>query len=165
MDDKFKQVDISYSYNFPVRDVFEAWINPAYLAQWFAPHDCTIEFKKLDIREGGSFHSCVHTPLFGDCWCIGVYQEILSNRKIVFTMINADKNGTPLNSKIETTPDWPVETIVTVTFSEVNGKTTVRLKQTVSESMAKKTGAYQGWIQMFERMQKLVEENRTHKPL
>jgi len=156
MDDKDKHVDLSYSYNYPVAVVFEAWTNPAWLPQWFAPYGCTIDFKKLEIRIGGSFHSCVHTPEFGDCWCIGTYMEIVPKKKIVFSMINADENGVP--SDIGMHADWPKETLVTVTFSEENGKTIVKLNQTAPERVARKTGAYYGWCQMFERMEMVVEQ-------
>lgn len=153
-----KQVDISYTFDFSIEEVFEAWVNPTYLGQWFAPHGCTIEFRKLDIRKGGSFHSCVHTPKLGDCWCIGTYFEITRNSKIVFSMVVADEFGNQIDPvKAGMDPEWPVETMVTVTFSEVDGKTIVNLTQTVSEPLAKKTGAYFGWQQMFERMELLIE--------
>lgn len=152
-----KQVDITYEFNFPARAVFEAWTNPSYLKEWFAPHGCTIVFLKLEIEEGGSFHSRIHNPEFGDCWCIGTYHEIVAPKKIVFSMINADENGVPVNpANIGMDPDWPGETLVTVTFSEVDGSTIVNLKQTVAEALAKKTGAYPSWIQMLERMQAFI---------
>lgn len=157
-----KQVDISYTYDFPVADVFEAWTNPLFLPQWYAPNGCTIEFKNLDIRVGGSFHSCIHNPEFGDCWCIGTYLEIIPGEKIIYSLINADEKGTPIDpAQAGMHPGWPAETTVTVTFSEVSGKTLVNLKQTAPEHVAKKTGAYQSWLQMFERMQTFVELERA----
>ena len=162
MEDKFKQIDISYTYEFPVADVFEAWTNPSYLTQWYAPHGCTIVYKKLDIRVGGAFHSCIHNPEFGDCWCVGRYLEIIPMKKIVYSLINADENGTPIDpTQIGMHPDWPAETTVTVSFTEDNGKTIVNLKQTAPESVAKKTGAFQSWLQMFERMQTFIELERA----
>lgn len=159
MENKMKQVDISYIYNFPVADVFDAWTNPKFLPQWYAPYGCTVEFRKLDIRTGGKFHSCIHNPNFGDCWVVGTYIEIIPQRRIVYSMINADENGTPIDpTQIGMHPDWPAETIVTVTFSEADGKTTVNLKQTAPESVARKTGAYQSWIEMFEQLQATIEE-------
>lgn len=162
MEDNLKEVDISYTYNFPVEIVFDAWVNPDFLPQWFAPNGCSIEFKKLDIREGGTFHSVVRNPAFGDCWCVGTYTEITRPTKLVFSMINADEAGVPIDpSTIGMHKDWPGKTIVTVTFSETMGKTIVNLHQTAPESIARKTGAYQSWLQMFERMGILVGE-ATH---
>ena len=49
-------------------------------------------------------------------------------------------------------PDWPRETVVTVTFAEHAGQTTLTLHQTVRESLAKRTGAHPSWIEMFDRL-------------
>lgn len=61
-DNKPGHVEISYTFNAPRKLVFQAWTNPAYLKQWFAPKGCTIEFKKLEIKINGAFHSCIHNP-------------------------------------------------------------------------------------------------------
>ncbi|MCC6182604.1 MAG: SRPBCC domain-containing protein [Bacteroidia bacterium] len=134
--------------------VFSAWTDAKKLIQWFAPDGCTISFVKLQIKEGGKFHSCVSNPQFGDCWCIGEYKEIIPNEKIVFTMVNAGENGNPIDpASIGMDPNWPGSTIVTVTFSDDNGKTVLRLHQTVSKELAQKTGAYPSWLQMLSKMQ------------
>lgn len=49
-------------------------------------------------------------------------------------------------------PDWPRETIVTVTFAEPEGRTRLILRQTVSESLAKRTGAHPSRIEMPDRL-------------
>ena len=53
-------------------------------------------------------------------------------------------------------PDWPKETIVKVTLSEHQGRTRLTLHQTVSESLAKRTGAYPSWLDMLERLGALL---------
>lgn len=154
---KDKEVDISYTFNHPREKVFNAWINPQYLQEWFAPHGCTIRYNTLEIKEGGKFHSCISNPDFGDCWCIGIYHEITAPEKIVYTIINADAYGNAVNpASVDMDPEWPGETLVTVTFVENNGITTIHVKQTVSETLARKTGAYPSWIQMLERLQSLI---------
>jgi hypothetical protein len=39
-----------------------------------------------------------------------------------------------------------------VTFADLNGRTRLILHQTVSEALAKKTGAYPSWLQMLDRL-------------
>ena len=56
------------------------------LARWYAPHGCTIEFRTLDVRPGGEFHSCIRTPDGHECWCRGVYRTINRPVQIVLTM-------------------------------------------------------------------------------
>ncbi|WPR70354.1 SRPBCC domain-containing protein [Flavobacterium sp. NG2] len=107
----------------------------------------------------GKFHSCISNPEYGNCWCIGEYKEVVPNSKIVFTMINADENGNPTDpTKIGMDPDWPGQTLVTITFKKENTKTRMELHQTVSQELAIKTGAYPSWLQMLDKMQLLLHQ-------
>jgi uncharacterized protein YndB with AHSA1/START domain len=154
------EVFIEEIFNVSPEKVFSAWTDPEKLMKWYAPDDCTIYFKKIEIVTGGRFHSCISNPQFGDCWCIGEYKEVLPNTKIVFTLINADEDGNPINpAKIGMDSDWPGETLVTVTLIEENGKTKLQLRQTVSQELAKKTGAYPSWLQMLNKMQIMLNVN------
>ena len=83
------------------------------------------------------------------------------NTKIVFTLINADEKGNPIDpADIGMDSDWPQRTLVTVTFIEEDGKTRMTLRQTVSQELAKKTGAYPSWLQMFNAMQTMLTQNQ-----
>lgn len=53
-------------------------------------------------------------------------------------------------------PDWPAETVVTVTFTEQHGKTSLTLHQTVDKSLAKRTGAYPSWLNMLDNLANLL---------
>ncbi|NIG55896.1 SRPBCC domain-containing protein [Chitinophaga sp. Cy-1792] len=153
-----EEVLIEETFNASIERVFSAWTDPEKLMQWYAPEGCTITFKKLDIRKGGSFHSCITHPVHGACWAIGEYLDIQPNKKIVFTLLNADENGEPVNpADIGMDADWPRQTLVTVTFSEENGQTKLVLRQTVAQQLAKKTGAYPSWLQMLQHMRAIVE--------
>lgn len=154
------EVFIEETFNVSIEKVFQAWTDPEKLMKWYAPDGCTIRFSDLNIKKGGKFHSCVSNPKYGDCWCIGIYKEVVPNTKLVFTMVNADENGNPINPvEIGMDPDWPGETIVTVTLSEENGKTKLQLRQNVSKELAKKTGAYPSWLQMLNNMKRLLNRN------
>ena len=152
------EVFIEETFKASIDRVFRAWTDPQQLMKWYAPEGCTIRFKQLDIHTGGKFHSCITHPTHGDCWCIGEYLEIVPNRKIVFTMINADEDGQPVNpADIGMDADWPGETVVTVTFAEEKGSTRLQLRQTVSQALATKTGAFPSWLQMLGKMKAMVE--------
>lgn len=154
------EVFIEETFNASIEKVFEAWTDPEKLMKWYAPDGCTIYFKKINIVTGGQFHSCISNPQFGECWCIGEYKEVVPHSKIVFTMINADENGDPINPvEIGMDPDWPRETLVTVLITEDNGTAKLQLRQTVSQELAKKTGAYPSWLQMLSNMQTLINQN------
>lgn len=151
-------VYIEETFNAGAERVFRAWTDPEMLLKWYAPDGCKIHFKQIDVKTGGRYHSCVTHPQYGDCWCIGEYLEIVPNSKIVFTMINADESGNPVNPvDIGMDAEWPGETLVTVTLTEENGKTKLELRQTVSQDLAKKTGAYPSWLEMIRTMKSLFK--------
>jgi uncharacterized protein YndB with AHSA1/START domain len=133
--------------------VFDAWTTPDLLTQWFAPHGTTLHVKRLDIRVGGSFHWCVRGPNFSDCWTVGTYTELLRPERIVFTMAIADADGRLSSSASQGhDPQWPAESVVTVTFVEQHGRTVMTLEQNVDEALAKRTGAHAGWQEMLDRL-------------
>ena len=153
--DTASEVNITRVFDASRELVFSAWTDPDLLLKWFAPDGCTIRFTELDIRKGGSFHSCITNPKFGDCWCKGVYHEVIFPERIEYSISMSDADGNiidPVESGKD--PGWPKETKVTVLFTEYEGKTKLVLTHSVSSMLAKKTGAYDGWIQMLERLDK-----------
>ena len=154
---KDKEVFIEQIFNASPQKVFKAWTDPEKLMKWYAPDGCTVHFKQINVVTGGRFHSCVANPQFGDCWAIGEYKEVSPDSRLIFTMLNADEQGNPINPvDIGMDPDWPRETLVTVTFTEEDGKTKMQLRQTVSLELAEKTGAYPSWLQMLNKMQTIL---------
>jgi len=152
-----REVHITRTFNAPRELVFKAWTEPGQLEQWFAPSGCEIRYVSIDLRQGGAYHSCLTTPTGYECWCRGDYLEVTPPQRIVMTMAVADEAGNmvqPVDAGMD--PDWPAETIVTIDFAEDGGKTTITLHQTVSEELAKKTGAYPSWLSMFDRLESLV---------
>lgn len=160
MANKNEDVFISRIIDAPRDQVFRAWTDPKQLKKWFAPKGCTIDFKTIDIREGGIFHSCIKNPDYKDCWCIGTYLEIVQPERIVFTMAVADEAGNVLSAAdAGMDPDWPVETTVTVMLGAQGNKTAFTLHQTVNETLAKRTGAHPSWLQMLDILEAQLADN------
>lgn len=148
---------ITHLFDAPCKDVFDAWTDPEQLLEWYAPDGCTIEFKSIDVRVGGEFHSCIHDPVHGECWIKGVYHTVDVAEKLVFSMILSDAQGAFVRANAAGKPDdWPQAIVTTVTFTAVGEQTKVTLHQTVLEVEAKKTGAYQSWFSMFDRLSNLL---------
>ena len=149
-----REIVIERIFDAPRELVFKAWASREQLVNWYAPHGCTIDFRSLDFRPGGAFHSCIRTPEGHACWCTGIYREIVKPERIVFTMAIADEQGNQLGpADVGMDPNWPRETTVTLTFADLGGgRTKLVLHQTVSESLAKRTGAYPSWLQMLDRL-------------
>lgn len=81
---KEKELFITHLFDAPVEMVFQAWTDPEQLTKWYAPDGCSISYKHLELKEKGSFHSCIHDPVHGDCWVKGTYLEINAPEKLVF---------------------------------------------------------------------------------
>jgi uncharacterized protein YndB with AHSA1/START domain len=155
--DDARTLRIERMFDAPRELVFDAWTRPEYLMQWYAPRSCTIQLVKLDARPGGRFHWCIHNPSFGDCWCVGVYKEIVRPERIVYTLATADSAGNEIEPvQAGHDPRWPRESLVTVTLAEVRGATLLTLEQNVLESLAKHTGAHPSWLQMLDRLAEVV---------
>lgn len=152
-----REVLITRVFDAPPELVFRAWTEREALLRWYAPRGCTITFRAIDVREGGEFHSCIRTPDGHECWCKGIYREIVAPERIVYSMAVADAAGNQVEpTAVGMDADWPRETEVTVTFEPVGEKTRLTLRQTVSESLAKRTGAHPSWIDMLDRLAEVV---------
>jgi len=159
MNTKKKELFIIHLFDAPKEIVFEAWTNPEQLKHWYAPDGCTIEFKSINVIEGGHFHSCIYDPIHGECWVKGTYLEVVLDQKLVFTMVMTNKAGDSVSSvEAGKTEDWPEEQITTVTFESIGQRTKVSIHQTVLEEEAKKTGAYQSWIKMFNKLNQILSK-------
>lgn len=152
-----QQVYITRLFDAPRDLVFEAWTSAKHLEKWYAPNGCSIKILKFDLSENGMFLHTIQTPDNFTCTCKGVFLEIVRPEKIVYTLGFSDEEGNSMrSSEIDKHSDWPDETTVTVIFEDVQGKTRVHLHQSVSESLAKQTGAYPSWLQMLDRLENEV---------
>lgn len=156
-----EEVQLSHVFDAPRETVFRAWTDPEQLLKWFSPQGTRITYKKIDIHTGGTYHSCIHDPVHGECWCKGTYIEVTFPEKLVYTIEMTDENGNDVNpiqgGKNE---NWPAKTLLTITFTEVDEKTHLSLHQTVSADLAKRTGALPSWISMLEKLASLLHEKR-----
>lgn len=147
------EILITREFNAPSAMVFKAWASVEQLSQWYAPRGCEVSYQSFDFREGGEFHSCIRSPEGHECWCRGIYLKIVDSSLIEFSMGIANAKGEFVDPRdVGMDPNWPRETIVTVTFVEQQGRTQFTLRQTVDESLAKRTGAYPSWIEMLDRL-------------
>jgi uncharacterized protein YndB with AHSA1/START domain len=157
-----KQVHLIHFFKSTIAQVFQAWTNPEMLKNWYVPSGCKIIFKQINITVGGKIHSCIDNPEYGKCWCMSEYLEIIPNEKLVFTMENTDEDGNTIEvGSNGMDSNWPTKTIVTILFSKENGMTKLELFQTVDAELAKKTGAYNGWLQMFDNLLKILSNENN----
>ena len=132
--------------------VFKAWTEPEHFVRWWGPNGFTTPYCKMDVRPGGVTHFCMRSPEGRDYWGRWVYREIAPPERIVFTDSFANEDGNAVEPARYGMPDWPFETLVTVTFAEDQGKTKLTLHHAVALSLAENTGAMQGWSEAIDRL-------------
>lgn len=126
---------ITRVFDAPRRLVFECWTKPEHLEHWKgAPRGFTVTVNETDIRPGGVSRICMRSPEGVEHWLRVVYREIVEPELLVFTHVWLDSEANAGN-----------ETLVTITFTERDGKTELTLSQTGFQSVESRDGHAYGW--------------------
>ncbi len=144
---------ITRVFDAPRELVFRAWTEPEHLVRWWGPNGFTTPVCKIDLRPGGVWHLCMRSPDGRDYWSKGIYREIVVPERIVTTDFFSDEDGNLVQPAQYGLPaDWPAEMLLTVTFTEQEGRTKLTVRQSVSLALARSIGAVDGWNQSFDRL-------------
>lgn len=129
----------------PCGRVFDAFLSPDKIKQWFGPKEFSIGEVSLSPEAGGALAIEMITPRGDKLWVRGVYKRIVPNTEIIYTFSYE--------------PDMPGlgETMVTITFSETDGGTEVSILHTIYKSIDA-AGRTKGWEDGFDKMQTLLSE-------
>lgn len=106
--------------------VFRVWTEGEHLARWWGPKGFTIELIKFDPRPGGLFHYSMRTPDGTEMWGKFVYREIVKPERIVWVNSFSDPEGNTIRPPFA--PDFPLEILNTVTFTEEGSQTVLTLR-------------------------------------
>ena len=121
----------------PRAQVFAAWTNADILRKWFAPGTRKPEPAVLDVRPGGKFKIIMQGEEDAPT-AVGQYQEIVDGSKLVFTW---GWDGDPSQP-----------TLVTVTFTDVDGGTEVVLIHEHFASAKTRDHHQQGWQAIMDKL-------------
>jgi uncharacterized protein YndB with AHSA1/START domain len=99
----------------------------------------------MDVQPGGACSLCMRSPEGVEHWRQGVYREVVEPERLVFTWISQDAEGRP-----------GPETLVTVTFAEADGRTTLTLHQTGLDDAAQRHSRRVGWTEGLERLAEIL---------
>lgn len=133
--------------------VFRAWTEPERLKRWWGPKGYTMPFCTVDLRPGGVFFHCMRSPEGREYWGRGVFRECVTPERIVLTDSFADETGNVVPAtRYGLGSDWPLETLMTVTFEEYSGRTKVTVRHSGIPSGADRDLAQQGWTESLDRI-------------
>lgn len=103
------ELSITRVFDAPVKTVWEAWTDPAQVAQWWGPRGFTLTTHEKDLRPGGHWRYTMHGPDGVDYPNTTHYFEVVPMEKLVY-----DHGGSD---------DKPAMFRVTVLFRQVGDKT------------------------------------------
>lgn len=137
---------ITRSFRAPVALVFRAWEEREHRIRWWGPREFVCTHLEQDFRPGGAWHACIVSDAYGESWMSGRFREIERDRRIVFTFAWADGREQP-----------GIETLVTVTFAEEDGRTVQSFHQAPFLTVATRDSHIGGWDECFDRETGYVE--------
>jgi len=122
--------------------VFKAWTDPVHLMRWKGPRGFTTTSFTRALTPGGAWRSCMRRDDTGEeLWQSGVYREIVPPERLVFTYAWDQDDGSR-----------GPETLVTITFAEHGGRTTMTFRQALFDTAESRDGHQGGWTSSFERL-------------
>jgi len=133
----------------PREQVFKAWTDETIVAKWWGPNGFSTPVSEVDARPGGAIHVVMEDtegliakgsryPMMGN------FQEAVEPERLVFTAA-AIMDDKPI-----------LETLVTVTFEDIEGKTKltvhIEVTKTTPEAEGPLAGMEMGWNQQLDRL-------------
>ena len=130
-----RELEITRVFDAPRSLVFNAWVQPGRLVEWWGPKGFTVPSCAMDVRPGGSFRFVMRSPEGSEHRLQGVFREIVRPERIVLTWAWVDDDGKRGH-----------ETLLTVTLAEEGGsRTKLTLRQAVFESLTARDAHRSGW--------------------
>jgi uncharacterized protein YndB with AHSA1/START domain len=148
-----RELKIVRTFNAPRALVWQAWTDPAHVAQWWGPRGFTTPVSEWDARPGGRLHVVMRAneeiaKFIGraDHPMSGEFTEVVPMDRLAFVSTAVDDAGTPL-----------LDSLTTVRFTERDGKTEIELHTqakgfvAIAEQMLQ--GMEVGWTQSIDKLE------------
>lgn len=108
-----EEILITRTFDAPRDLVYRAWTTPELVKRWWSGQRGTVTSIEIDLRVGGTWRYVMQATAGFEVAFHGEYREIVPNQRIVATEV------------FEAVPDG--EALDTVTFAEIDGRTTVMI--------------------------------------
>ena len=118
--------------------VFRAWTDPAALRGWYCPLELSVAAAEVDLRVGGAYRIAMQPPQGDPHVVVGTYREIAPPERLVFTW---RWEGGAME-----------ETLVTVEFHDLNGRTEVVLVHELFPAPETRDLHLEGWTSCLDHL-------------
>jgi uncharacterized protein YndB with AHSA1/START domain len=143
------ELRIERTFDAPRELVWRAWTEPEHVANWWGPHGTTARVVEMDVRPGGRWKWIANATADsgGTATFAGEYLEVDPPERFVRTALP------------DPAPPGP-PAVETVTFTEIDGKTTMRYHATFPSeetlNFAISLGMTKGVLDQYDRMADLL---------
>jgi uncharacterized protein YndB with AHSA1/START domain len=138
------QILITREFDAPARLVYRAYTTPELVQRWWAGRRGTMRSADIDLRVGGEWRWVMDAHSGHEVGFHGVYREIVPDERLVFTEV------------YEGAPD--AEALVTVTFAEADGRTTLSILMELPSREVRDAIVASGMEQGAEEGMELLEQ-------
>jgi len=119
---------MTHTFDAPIEQVWQAWIDPAHIKQWWGPTGFTCPLAEIDFREGCTSLVCMRAPaeMGGqDHYSTWHYQQIVPMQRIEYIHNLADKDGNKVDpAAMGMPPDFPQDQRHMVTLKALGDQQT-----------------------------------------
>ena len=91
-----RELTISRLINAPVSLVYEVFIAPDHIKNWWGPNGFTNTIFKMEVRSGGKWEYIMHGPDGRDYKNRNIFREVEKNKKIVFDHVSEPTHTTTI---------------------------------------------------------------------
>jgi uncharacterized protein YndB with AHSA1/START domain len=136
---------IEREFDAPLALVYRLWEDRDHMLRWWGPEEFTVLELDWDLTPGRPWRGAMASKDYGLSRFGGVVREVERNRRLVFTF------------RWDEGPGAELDTVVTVTFAEKDGKTLQSFHQVPFSTVAIRDSHVGGWNSLFNRQQLYVE--------
>lgn len=132
---------VTRTVNAPARIVFEAWTNPELFRRWWVPKSYGLNLVacEMDVRVGGQYRlAFLHEGSTMEFF--GTYVEVTPPSRLVWTNDEGDAG----------------QTVTTVTFDEIDGKTVLTIHDLYPSAEAVDTGSTGAMPEVLDQLEELL---------
>lgn len=152
-----KEMDfiVTRTFDAPRELVYKAWTDPEMIKKWWGPKNFTSPTAKIDLREGGKYLLAMRDPSGKDFWNGGEFRVVTPDR-LVWVDTFTDSQGNPVPaSTYGLSVNYPMETIITITFVETAGKTNLTISHPMADGV-NYDDETTGWNESLDKLSDLL---------
>lgn len=139
-------LEITRVFDAPPARVFAAWLDLEQFQSWIGPEGIDCEVELLEPQVGGRYRLVMNTPE-RVIPVSGVFRSIEPCRRLVFTW---GWEGDPIR-----------QSLITLTFREIGGKTELTLRQEGLGSVESRDGHVRGWNSALNKLDRYLCEGAS----